>query len=433
MAGPVFPPEFAWGVATAAYQIEGATTEDGRGISIWDTFSHEPGRVADGHTGDTACDHYHHWAQDVDLMAGLGIDAYRFSISWPRIQPDGGAAINQKGLDFYDRLTDALVAKGISPAVTLYHWDLPQALEDKGGWLNRDTAYRFAEYAYVVAERLADRVGTWITVNEPMVTMAYGYGFGIYAPGKALLLDALPTAHHQLLAHGLAVNALRARQAKKVGLANHYTPAWPVDAEAGQAARTFDTLMNKLFTEPVLRGRYPDMEGLSDLSFVHDEDLRVIGQPIDLLGVNYYNPTGIAAPTGDDLPFDLAEIGGHPTTGMGWPIVPDALLGLLRSLREDYWDVLPPIHITENGCSFDGSIEDDDRIAYLDAHLNAVRKAIDEGVDVASYYVWSLLDNFEWAEGYHPRFGLVHVDYETQRRTPRRSFGWYRDLIAAQQ
>ncbi len=430
MAGPVFPPEFAWGVATAAYQIEGATSEDGRGISIWDTFAHEPGRVADGHTGDIACDHYHRWAQDVDLMAGLGIDAYRFSISWPRIQPDGGAAINQKGLDFYDRLTDALIAKGISPTVTLYHWDLPQALEDKGGWLNRDTAYRFAEYAYVVADRLADRVGAWITLNEPMVTMAYGYGFGIYAPGKALLLDALPTAHHQLLAHGLALNSLRARGARKVGLANHYTPAWPADEAAEEAAKTFDTLMNRLFTDPVLRGVYP--AELGELTFVRDEDLAVIGQPIDLLGVNYYNPTRIGAPTGDHLPFDLLEIEGYPTTGMGWPIVPDALLGLLRRLREDYWDVLPPIHITENGCSFDDSTEDDDRIAFLDAHLRAVRTAIDEGVDVASYYVWSLLDNFEWAEGYHPRFGLVHVDYETQKRTPKKSYGWYRDLIAGQ-
>jgi beta-galactosidase len=429
-----FPSEFRWGVATAAYQIEGATSEDGRGISIWDTFAHEPGRIRDDHTGDVACDHYHRWAQDVDLMAGLGIDAYRFSVSWPRIQPDGGAAINAKGLDFYDRLTDALLAQGISPTVTLYHWDLPQALEDKGGWLNRDTAYRFAEFSYVVAERLADRAGTWITLNEPVVTMAYGYAFGVYAPGKALLLDALPTAHHQLLAHGLSVNALRSRGARKIGLANHYSPAWAADESAQEAVTAFDTVMNRLFTQPVLRGSYPDLSVLGDrdLSFIRDEDLAVIGQPIDLLGVNYYNPTRIAAPSSDALPFDMVDITEYPTTGMGWPIVPDALLALLRGLHEDYWDVLPPIHITENGCSFDDSIEDDDRIAFLNDHLAAVHTAMSEGVDVAAYYVWSLLDNFEWAEGYHPRFGLVHVDYETQKRTPKKSYARYRDLVTAQ-
>ncbi|WP_119727934.1 GH1 family beta-glucosidase [Thermomonospora amylolytica] len=432
-----FPARFRWGVATAAYQIEGAAAEDGRGDSVWDVFCREPGRVRDGHTGDVACDHYHRWPEDVALMAGLGIDAYRFSIAWPRVQPDGRGAAEPRGLDFYDRLVDALLERGITPFPTLLHWDLPQALEDLGGWMNREVAHRFAEYAALVAGRLADRVEHWITLNEPVVVTAFGYALGIHAPGRTLLLDAMPTAHHQLLGHGLAVAALREQGARRVGLTNHYSPAWAADetSEADRrAAAAFDVFMNRLYTESVLRGRYPDLSVLGDLdpaAFVRDGDLAVIGAPVDFLGVNYYNPTRVKAPgPGDPLPFEIAPIEEYPTTGMGWPIVPDAFLGLLRTLHETYPDVLPPIYVTENGCAFDDSIHDEERIDFLARHIDAVHRAVDEGVDVRGYFVWSLLDNFEWAEGYHARFGLVHVDYDTQRRTPKDSYAWYRDRIA---
>jgi beta-glucosidase len=423
--------EFQWGVATAAFQIEGATAEDGRGTSIWDTFCREPGRIRDGHTADVACDHYHRWPEDLDLVAGLGAGAYRFSIAWPRVQPDGGGAVNAKGLDFYDRLVDGLAERGVAAVPTLYHWDLPQPLEDAGGWLNRDTASRFAEYAAVVADRLADRVDMWVTLNEPMVVMAYGYAFGVHAPGRALLLGALPTAHHQLLGHGLATAALRAAGARQVAITNNYTPGIAASdrPEDRAAAEAFNALLNWQFTDPVLAGAYPDL-GV-DLPHVRDGDLAVIGAPIDVLGVNYYSPVGITAPgEGDDLPFAMTEPGDVPVTGMGWPVVPDALRRLLLTLRERYGDRLPPIKITESGCSYDESLDDQPRIAYLRDHIGAVRAAMDEGVDVRGYYVWSLLDNFEWADGYGPRFGLVHVDYATQRRTPRASYAWYRDLIA---
>ncbi|TNY35715.1 GH1 family beta-glucosidase [Thermomonospora catenispora] len=430
-----FPAHFRWGVATAAYQIEGATTEDGRGESVWDVFCRTPGRVRDGHTGEVACDHYHRWPEDLALMADLGVDAYRFSIAWPRIQPDGTGPANPRGLDFYDRLVDALLDRGITPFPTLFHWDLPQALEEEGGWLNRDTAHRLAEYAALVARRLADRVEHWITLNEPVVVTAYGYALGVYAPGRALLLDALPAGHHQLLGHGLAVTALRAEGARRVGLANHYSPVWAAaeDDEADRrAAEAFDVFMNRCYTEPVVRGRYPDLSvlgGPDPASYVRDGDLAAIGAPVDFLGVNYYNPTRVKAPApGDPLPFELVPVEEHPVTGMGWPIVPDALLDLLRTLHRTCPGV--PLYITENGCAFDDSVHDEERIDFLARHIDAVRAAVAEGVDVRGYFVWSLLDNFEWVEGYHARFGLVHVDYATQRRTPKDSYAWYRDHIA---
>jgi len=426
-----FSSDFQWGVATAAFQIEGATGEDGRGVSTWDTFCREPGRVRDGHNADVACDHYHRWPEDLDLVAGLGAQAYRFSIAWPRVQPDGSGPVNAKGLDFYDRLVDGLAERGLAATATLFHWDLPQPLEDAGGWMNRDTAARFAEYAAIVADRLADRVALWITLNEPMVVMAYGYAFGVHAPGQTLMLGALPTAHHQLLGHGLAVSALRDAGARRVALVNNYTPSAAASdrPEDLAAAEAFDNLLNWQFTDPVLRGGYPDL-GL-DLPHVRDGDLVIIGAPIDVLGVNYYSPVGVAAPgEGEPLPFAMVEVPGVPVTGMGWPVVPDALRRLLLDLRARYGPALPPIQITESGCSYDESLDDQARIDYLDAHIGAVRAAVEEGVDVRGYYVWSLLDNFEWAEGYHPRFGLVHVDYESQLRTPRASYGWYRDLIS---
>jgi beta-glucosidase len=426
-----FPSEFQWGVATSAFQIEGATGSDGRGVSTWDTFCREPGRIRGGANADVACDHYHRWSEDLDLVAGLGARAYRFSVAWPRVQPSGTGAVNAKGLDFYDRLVDGLASRGLAATPTLFHWDLPQPLEDAGGWMNRDTAARFADYAAIVAERLADRVSLWITLNEPMVVMAYGYAFGTHAPGQTLMLGALPAAHHQLLGHGLATTALRAAGAQRIGIANNYTPAQAASDRPDDlaAAKAFDNLLNWQFTDPILRGAYPDL-GV-DLPHVRDGDLATIVAPVDVLGVNYYSPVGVAAPgPGDALPFTMTEVPGAPLTGMGWPVVPDALRRLLLTLRTRYGAALPPIQITESGCSYDESLDDQARIDYLSGHVDAVRAAMEAGVDVGGYYVWSLLDNFEWAEGYGPRFGLVHVDYETQRRTPRASYAWYRDLIA---
>ncbi|MER6947146.1 GH1 family beta-glucosidase [Nonomuraea sp. NPDC000554] len=423
---------FLWGTATAAYQIEGAVTEDGRGVSIWDTFSHEPGRTRDGHTGDVACDHYHRWPEDIALMSGLGVNAYRFSIAWPRVQPTGTGEANPKGLDFYERLVDGLLDAGITPAPTLFHWDLPQALQDRGGWMNRDTSQYFAEYAAIVADRLSDRVKMWITLNEPFIHMAYGYGLGIHAPGQALLLDALPVAHHQLLGHGLAVQALRASGAEQVLITNNCTPVRPgSDSEADRAAAdAYDALHNRLFNDPVLLGTYPDLSAYGVEMDVRDGDLDVISAPLDGLGVNYYNPTRIGAPTDDGLPFTDLGITGHPTTAFGWPVVPDGLRELLVGLRDRYGAALPPIHITENGCSTEDTLDDQDRIAFLDGHLTALDQAGAEGVDVRGYFVWSLLDNFEWAEGYHQRFGLVQVDFDTQRRTPRASYTWLRNRLS---
>jgi beta-glucosidase len=437
---PAFPPDFRWGVSTSSYQIEGATGEDGRGASIWDTFTAGAGRIVDGSTGAVACDHYHRYAQDVALMAELGIDAYRFSIAWPRIQPDGTGAANPAGIAFYDRLVDALLAHGIDPVATLFHWDLPQGLEDAGGWLNRDTANRFADYAGLVAEALGDRIALWITLNEPFVTMSFGYAMGLHAPGHAYLFGALPTAHHQLLGHGLAVEALRSHSSSPVAIANNYSPAWPQGATDADLAATvaYDVLHNRLFTDPLLGHGYPaELAAMTDASFVRDEDLTIIAAPLDALGVNYYNPTGVRAP-GEDapFPFELVTLDGYPTTSFGWPVVPDGLRDLLVTLKGRYGDALPPIHITESGCAYpdepgpDGRYDDPDRMSYLDSHVRAVHAAMAEGVDVRGYFVWSLLDNFEWAEGFTQRFGLVHVDFATQARTPRSSFHWYRNAIA---
>jgi beta-glucosidase len=440
---PRFPASFAWGAATAAYQIEGAVAEDGRGPSVWDTFSHRAGAVRHGDTGDVAADHYHRWPEDIGLMSALGIAAYRFSIAWPRVQPGGQGPANERGLDFYDRLTDALLAGGITPIPTLFHWDLPQPLEDEGGWLSRDTAYRFADYAQLAAERLADRIPLWITLNEPFVVMSMGYGLGTHAPGRTLLLGALPAAHHQLLGHGLATAALRSAGARQVAITNNYAPAWPASDRPADvaAAAAYDTLQNRLFTDPVLLGAYPDLSAFglgADPDYVRAGDLELISGPIDVLGVNYYAPARLSALPDGPLPFQREPIPGYPVTAFGWPIVPAALRELLLLLRERYGPALPPVYITENGCSTDdvvapdGAVDDQPRIRYLDGHLRALHEAITAGVDVRGYLTWSLIDNFEWAEGYSQRFGIVHVNFATQQRTPKASFSWYRDFIAAQ-
>jgi beta-glucosidase len=432
-----FPPNFVWGVSTSAFQIEGATSEGGRGPSIWDTFTATEGKIARGEHAKVAADHYHRYPEDIALMAELGVGSYRMSFAWPRIQPGGKGIPNKEGLDFYDRLLDGVCDAGIAPCATLYHWDTPQALEDAGGWLARDTAERFGEYASILGERFADRVKMWIPLNEPMVMSIYGYGIGEYAPGQFLLLDAIPTAHYQNLAHGLAVQALRAAGATNIGTANNHSPIWPAaDTDADQAAADWlDALLNRMYTEPVLLGTYPHEiqrhlpEGFAD-------DLPTIAQPLDFYGVNYYEPQGVAAPGPDNpLPFELRPIEGYPMTTNDSPIVPRALREMLVSFQERYKENLPPIFITENGCSFadevgpDGKVHDPERIDFLDGHLTAVRQAMDAGVDVRGYFVWSLLDNFEWSKGYAPRFGLVHIDYDTQRRTPKDSYEWYGKLI----
>ncbi len=438
---PLLPPGFTFGTSTASYQIEGAVAADGRGPSIWDTFTAEPGRIADGSSGAEACDHYHRWPEDVALMKELGAGGYRFSIAWPRIQPTGRGKVNPKGLAFYDKLVDGLLEAGVEPMATLYHWDLPQGLQDDGGWLNRDTIERFAEYADIVGSALADRVAHWIPVNEPNVVTLLGHGLGTHAPGRALIFDALPVAHHLLLAHGRATIALRNAGATSVGCANNHAPIWPAsdsDADVG-AAKLFDALWNGMFLEGMLLGRYPiDLKPLLEHA-VQPGDSATIRQPLDFYGVNYYNPMKIAAsPEEEELPFEILDLLGYPTTDFGWPIVPDALREWLIMFRARYRAALPPIVITESGCSFNdvpdehGVVDDQRRIEYLDAHLKAIATAIQRGVDIRGYYCWSLLDNFEWAEGYTQRFGLVHVDYETQQRTPKKSFEWYREVIDAQ-
>jgi beta-glucosidase len=438
---PQLPPGFRFGTSTAAYQVEGAAREDGRGPSIWDTFSAEPGRIKDGSTGDVACDHYHRIEEDVALMERLGAPGYRFSIAWPRIQPTGEGAPNKPGLDFYDRLIDTLLAKGVQPMATLFHWDLPQALEDDGGWLNRSTIDRFADYAAIVGERYADRVEHWIPVNEPNVVTLLGYSTGIHAPGRTLMFDALPVAHHLLVAHGRAAIALRQAGATSVGCANNHAPMWPASDEPADvgATKLFDAMWNGMFLEPMLLGRYPaDLWPLLE-DVVLPGDIATIRQPLDFYGVNYYNPMKIgAAPEDAEMPFEFRELVGYPTTDFGWPVVPDALREWLIMLRARFRAALPPIMITESGCSYgmgpdaDGVVDDQPRIDYLDAHLRAVAEAVQRGVDVRGYYTWSLLDNFEWTEGYTQRFGLVHVDFDTLVRTPKRSFQWYADMIAAQ-
>ncbi len=435
-----FPDGFVWGTATAAYQIEGAATEGGRGRSIWDTFSATPGAVHNGHTGAVACDHYHRYAADVALMAELDMAAYRFSIAWPRIQPDGVGPANPAGLDFYDRLVDELAGHGITPIVTLYHWDLPQTLQDRGGWTDRDTAQRFAEYAAIAHGRLGDRVDTWTTLNEPWCSAFLGHASGVHAPGRTEPGAAFAATHHLLLGHGLAVRELRAAGADRVGITLNLAPVNGPDADVRAVV---DGLQNRIFLDPLLRGSYPAdvvaaAERFTDWSFVGDGDLAVFGAPHARRGVNYYHPFLVrgapGAPGRTAYPgsegIEFVETDG-PTTSMGWEIAPVGLTDLLTRLARDYPSV--PLHVMENGAAFDdvltgGKVHDERRVAFLDSHLRAAHAAIEAGADLRGYMVWSLLDNFEWAEGYRKRFGLVYVDYATQRRYPKDSALWYRDV-----
>ena len=456
--GLQFPAYFLIGSATAAYQIEGAAQEDGRGPSIWDTFSHTPGRVVAGDTGDVADDHYHRLDSDLDLMAELGLEAYRFSIAWPRIQPDGSGAVNPAGIDFYSRLIDGLVARGIRPIATLYHWDLPQPLEDSGGWTNRATAFHFAEYAAIVGAAFGDRVAVWTTLNEPWCSAFLGYGSGAHAPGRSDPLAALQAVHHLNLAHGLALQALRrvVTGDPQYSATLNFHVIRGDHATSPEAIRRIDALANRAFTGPMLSGSYPpdlleDTASITDWSFVLPGDLSLIHQPLDFLGVNYYSTATVRLWDGTNRKQNAdghKNVGGSPWPGseqveflvqdgpytaMGWNIAPDGLEELLVSLHRAHPGL--PLIITENGAAFDDTVagnlvDDPERIDYLRRHFTAAHRAMARGVDLRGYLVWSLLDNFEWGYGYSKRFGIVHVDFATQQRTVKGSGKWLAALIA---
>lgn len=436
-----FPKDFLWGAATASYQIEGASRLDGRGECIWTRFSHTPGKVMNGDTGDVATDHYHRYPEDVALMRELGLDAYRFSISWPRVLPQGTGAINPAGLDFYDRLVDELLRSNITPWVTLYHWDLPQALQDRGGWLNSEIVGWFTDYTDLVTRRLADRVQNWITLNEPWVVAFVGYAFGEHAPGYTDLHAALKASHHLLLSHGASMQVIRQNVPDaKAGITLNL--AWVEGASSNeedlQAAQRHDGFLNRWFLDPVFKGEYPaDMVSLYG-PMLEDIDVTEVHQaavPQDFLGINYYmrnvikhNPDAPYLQTGHVLPPDSEY------TKMNWEVYPDAFAQMLVRLHQDY--APPAIYITENGAAYPDEptnsdlVEDPKRVAYLQGHIGAVEKAIGQGSPVKGYFVWSLLDNFEWAFGYDRRFGIIYVDFDTLKRTPKQSALWYRDFIA---
>lgn len=430
-----FPPGFVWGVATSAFQIEGATQEDGRGDSIWDVFCRRPGAILDASSGAVACDHYHRFDADVALIDSLNVEAYRFSIAWPRVQPLGYGAWNEAGFAFYDRLIDSLLRRGIAPHLTLYHWDLPQGLQQQGGWSQRETALRFADYAQEVGRRFGDRLASIGTINEPWVVATLGYLSGIFAPGETNRRVAMQVSHHLLLGHGLALQRLRAQGLRTpLGIVLNQSPTHPAtDTHADRAkARIDDGLLIRWYTDALLRGEYPQdvLDELgADRPDTEPGDMAVIAQPLDFLGINYYTRNLASV----DRSIDEL-LAGRELTDMGWEIYPAGLTELLLRLQHDYR--LPPVYITENGAAFpdqliNGQVSDPARIRYLHSHISAVADAIAAGVDVRGYFAWSLLDNFEWASGYAKRFGIVYVDYATQERIPKESAYWYRDLLAA--
>jgi beta-glucosidase len=437
----VFPDDFIWGAATAAYQIEGAYREDGKGESIWDRFSHIPGRIFEGHTGDVACDHYHRFEEDIGIMKSIGLKSYRFSISWARVFPEGKGAPNQKGLDFYRRLVEKLNENGIMPAATLYHWDLPQKLQDLGGWANRDSAGWFSDYASYMFEKLGGQVPVWITFNEPWVTAFVGYWHGRHAPGITDFKTALQAAHNLLLSHGRAVKAYRDMGGKgEIGMTLNMNPVYPAsDSEEDRAAaKMYDEYLNKWFAGPVLKGTYPaDLAAyLQKKGLLHEidgRDMEMIHQPVDFLGVNNYYSSSIKY-DGSLWPIPAAEMTtGKDRTQMGWEIYPEGIHDLLVRLKSEYGGI--KILITENGAAFndivnrEGKVEDDNRVDYLYRYLAQVHRAISSGANVKGYYVWSLLDNFEWGHGYSKRFGIVYIDFGTQQRILKKSALWYRDVI----
>ncbi|MBD1936004.1 GH1 family beta-glucosidase [Microcoleus sp. FACHB-68] len=443
MALKKFPEKFLWGAASAAYQIEGAWNEDGKGESIWDRFTHRQHTILNGGNGDITCNHYHQMPEDVALMKELGLQSYRFSISWSRVIPQGYGNINEKGIDFYNRLVDKLLEAGIVPNITLNHWDLPQAIQDAGGWPNRDSTDWFAEYAGLMFNRLGDRVTLWSTHNEPWVAAFFGYGFGNFAPGIADFSQAYQTAHHLLLAHGKALQVFRQGGYKgEIGIVlnfSHFEPATNNEADIAACRRIYENTV-ALFMEPLFKGRYPEMlfEWIgSHAPKVQDGDMAIISQPVDFLGVNYYFTDAISfTPWGGLLKYDSKPISasGWGQTEMGWGINPAGFKAILLDIKENYGN--PKIYITENGCALkdtpdaNGFVSDPNRINFLRAHFLATHDAIQEGVNLHGYYIWTLMDNFEWAHGYKPRFGLVRVEYETGKRIPKQSAKWYREVIA---
>ncbi|MGA3353710.1 MAG: GH1 family beta-glucosidase [Acidimicrobiales bacterium] len=452
VTGRRFPDGFLWGVASAAYQVEGAVNEGGRGPSVWDTFSHTPGKVFHGDTGDNACDGYHRLETDLELLSELGVGAYRFSIAWPRVQPTGSGAVNKEGLDYYRRLVDGLRDRGIEPMATLYHWDLPQPLEDAGGWPARETAERFAEYAAIAARALGDGVSRWITLNEPQVVANLGYRLGIHAPGRTDETAAAAATHHLLLGHGLALQSLRAElgSGAEIGITLNMTAVRPICAEAKAIAEEIEAETNRIFLDPVLGDGYPSgfvsARLLPPPELVRDGDLALISAPVDFLGINYYRPNSIGWRDPGDQPLRGEErIEGHlgavsvtpdgtVHNSMGWPIDAGGLYELLVSLHARMAEL--PLYVTENGLAAEdyvdpeGGVDDFERIAYLTEHLEASARAIEEGVNLRGYLYWSFLDNFEWAAGYQKRFGLVFVDYGTQRRIPKASARFYSQVIS---
>jgi len=441
MAEMRFPDNFLWGAATASYQIEGAVGEDGKGESIWDRFCRDPGKVHGGDTGDVACDHYHRYLDDVAMMQEIGLKTYRFSTAWPRIFPSGKGKVNKNGLDFYERLIDALLGDGIEPALTLYHWDLPQALQDRGGWENRDTAGYFSDYAAAMFERFSDRVKTWITHNEPWVVAFVGHDAGRHAPGITDRVRAIEASHVLHLSHAKAVKIFRDINPPdaKIGITLNLAPVYAADESAADAVLFADGYQNRWFLDPVFRGTYPEdiietyIQHL-DAPTIEEGDMDLIASvSVDFLGVNYYMRHLVKAKSDPTKPFDAIIPQNAQVTEMGWEVFPEGLYGLLTRLDRDYDH--PELYITENGAAFkddrriDGRIDDDDRIRYLQDHFAQAHRAINDGVDLRRYYVWSLMDNFEWAFGYSKLFGIVHVDYKTQNRTWKKSADWYHDVI----
>lgn len=433
-----FPAGFVWGAATASYQIEGAWREDGKGESIWDRFSHTPGKIKNGDTGDVAADHYHRWPSDVQLMTELGLKAYRFSISWPRILPEGYGRVESRGLDFYNRLVDALLAAGIEPYATLYHWDLPQTLQDRGGWPARDTAKAFAEYAEVVARELGDRVKHWMTLNEPWVSAVLGYLIGEHAPGHQDAREAAAATHHLLLGHGLAVPAIRRDSpGAQVGIVLNYSPAYPASdrEEDIAAAQMQDAIGQRTYLDPLAGRPYPpELAQIKQASMdmVQPGDMEAIAVPLDFLGLNNY--TRDVVRHGEKSELDVAEGSNTERTEMGWEVFPEGIYEMLMRVTREY--PFKNLYITENGAAFhdeigpNGKVDDPKRVSYLQRYLTQVARAIAEGAPLRGYFVWSLMDNFEWAQGYSKRFGLVYVDYETQARISKTSAGWYSRLVA---
>ncbi|MCB9436228.1 MAG: beta-glucosidase [Anaerolineales bacterium] len=435
-----FPKDFIWGAATAAYQIEGGGLEDGRGECIWTRFSHTPGMIREGHTGDIACDHYHRYPEDVQLMKSLGLNGYRFSVAWARVLPQGTGQPNPLGLDFYDRLVDELLAAGIQPYLTLYHWDLPQALQDRGGWENPDSPQWFAEYTALMTSRLGDRVKHWTTHNEPRVASFAGNWQGRHAPGNYDLALACRVAHHLLLAHGAAVPVIRQQVPDaRAGIVLDLYAVSPITPADEAAAKLFDSFQNRWFLDPVMRGQYPtDMvEVLGDILHGIDvEAVKAAQVPLDYLGINYYMRRMVRAVSGGILPFEDFTHPDNPQTQMGWEIYPDGLYQWLMRLHKEYQ--VPTLYVTENGAAFadpepvNNTVNDPERVLYLQEHFAAAARAIAEEVPLKGYFVWSLMDNFEWAWGYTRRFGIVYVDYATQKRTLKQSARYYQDLIHRQ-